>query len=90
MSPAREAQIQKGLVTSHQVYNMISRQPGLSVYQYAKLLHFTHGRTEAAVKRLEDNGLVKTELRAGNPHAKRIVVPVPAADLIRRFNKLDP
>ena len=89
MSPAKEFQIQKGLITSHQVYNMVSRHPGESVYQYSRKLGVTPGRTRAAIRRLEEEGLVRTELTQER-RPKRIVIPVPAVDLIRRFNNLDP
>lgn len=87
--PSREVQIQKGILTSQKVYNAVSKEPGLSVYRYAKMLDFTPGRTHGAVKRLEEEGLVKTELRKGNPHNKRIVIPTSTVDLIKRFNRLD-
>jgi len=87
---ARQRQIQRGLVTSHQVYNAVSRHPGLSVYEYSKILGFSHGRTLAAVQRLEKQGLVDTELRFGNPRVRRIVTPTSTRDLIRLFEKYDP
>jgi DNA-binding MarR family transcriptional regulator len=90
MSPAREYQIHKGLVTSHQVYNVVSRYPGESVYSYAKRLGFSTGRTQAAVRRLEEEGLVTTRLIRENLRVRRIVTPVPAADLIRSFIRPDP
>lgn len=87
---ARERQIERGLVTAYQVYNAVSRSPGLSVYKYSKMLGFTHGRTHGAIKRLEEQGLVRTEIKSINPHPKRVVVPTSARDLVRLFEKYDP
>jgi len=86
----RENQIQRGLLTAHEVYNAVSRKPGLSVYEYSKLLGFSHGRTLGAVRRLEKLGLVKTELRMGNLHPRRVVFPASAKELLRLFEKYDP
>lgn len=85
----KEVLERKGMITSLIVYDEVCKNPGLSIYEYSKILGFSNGKTRGAIKRLEEKGLVETELIPGNPHNKRIVKPVPAKELFSMFVKLE-
>ncbi|MHC1631706.1 MAG: winged helix-turn-helix domain-containing protein [Methanotrichaceae archaeon] len=61
ISYAIEATRRKGADTDWTLYQLINRKPRLSVYELAKMLNWSTGKAYGSVKRLEKNGLVRTE-----------------------------
>ncbi len=64
------------------LYEKISEMPNSSVYQLAKLMSWTTGKARGAVKRLEEEGLVKIEktIRAGR--AVDLITPTPWQEIL--------
>lgn len=58
---AVDARIREGLDTDYELYNMINKRPGFSVYKLAKEMGWSSGKVYGSVHRLENEGLVRTE-----------------------------
>ncbi len=61
--------------TDWELYEKVDDNPGLSVYELAKLMDWTPGRVHGSVTRLEKKGLVKTERAVRGGRAVLLVVP---------------
>lgn len=64
------------------LYEKISEMPKLSVYELAKLMSWTTGKTRGAVKRLEAEGLVKMKKTIRGGRAVDQVTPIPWQDML--------
>ena len=64
---AIDARITEGLDTDYELYKVIDKNPGHSIYELAKGLNWSSGKVHGSVRRLEKEGLVHTkrELRDG-------------------------
>jgi DNA-binding MarR family transcriptional regulator len=47
--------------TDYELYKMINRKPGASVYELAKELGWSSGKVYGSVRRLEKDSLIRTE-----------------------------
>lgn len=74
---AIDARITEGLDTDYDLYKVINKKPGLSIYQLSKELGWSSGKVYGSVKRLEKEGLVHTEKAIKDGRA---VLKVCAAD----------
>ena len=74
---AIDARITEGLDTDYDLYKVINKKPGHSIYELAKELGWSSGKVYGSVQRLEKEGLVHTEkdIRGG-----RSILKVRAAD----------
>jgi predicted transcriptional regulator len=74
---AIEARIVEGLDTDYDLYKVINKKPGYSIYQLAKEMDWSSGKVYGSVQRLEKEGLVRAEkaIRGG-----RAILKVRAAD----------
>ena len=74
---AIDARITGGLDTDYDLYKVINKRPGHSIYELAKEIGWSSGKVYGSVKRLEKEGLVHTEMgvRGG-----RSILKVCAAD----------
>jgi predicted transcriptional regulator len=81
---AIDARITEGLDTDYELYKVISKAPGHSIYQLAKETGWSSGKVYGSVRRLENEGLVHTEkgTRGG-----RSILKVHAADWSEFFTK---
>jgi predicted transcriptional regulator len=81
---AIDARITEGLDTDYDLYKVINKRPGYSVYELAKLMGWSSGKVYGSVQRLEKEGLVHTEkdIRGG-----RSILKVQAADWSEFFTK---
>lgn len=81
---AIEARITSGLDTDYELYRVINKKPGYSIYELAKEMGWTSGKVHGSVRRMEKEGLVHTkrENRAG-----RTVLKVRAADWSEFFTE---
>ena len=61
MRAARDARVREGLDTDYELYKMINRKPGTSVYELAKKLGWSSGKVYGSVRRLEKDSLIRTE-----------------------------
>ena len=61
MRAARNARVREGLDTDYELYNVISRKPGSSVYELAKTLGWSSGKVYGSVRRLEKDNWINTE-----------------------------
>ena len=61
MRAARDARVREGLDTDYELYKMINRKPGTSVYELAKELGWSSGKVYGSVRRLEKDSLIRTE-----------------------------
>lgn len=61
MRAARDARVREGLDTDYALYNVISRKPGSSVYELAKILGWSSGKVYGSVRRLEKDSWIRTE-----------------------------
>ena len=57
---AIDARITEGLETDYELYKVINKHPGYSVYQLAKETGWSSGKVHGSVRRLEKEGLVRT------------------------------
>lgn len=55
------------------LYNWIEEHPGLSIYELAKSIDWSHGKVYSSVKRLEQDGLVKVDKVIRNGRSASIV-----------------
>ena len=76
LQAARDARIRGGLDTDYELYKVIDRKPGTSIYDLAKEMNWSSGKVYGSVRRLERDGWVRTEKaeRAGRAVLK--VIPV--------------
>ncbi len=74
---AIDARITEGLDTDYELYKVIDKTPGNSIYGLAKEMHWSSGKVHGSVRRLEKEGLVHTirSIQGG-----RTVLKVSAAD----------
>lgn len=74
---AIDARIKEGLDTDYNLYKVINKKPGFSIYQLAKEMGWSSGKVYGSIQRLEKEGLVHTEkaIKGG-----RTVLKVHAAD----------
>lgn len=81
---AIDARITEGLDTDYELYKVINKKPGYSIYELAKEMGWSSGKVYGSVHRLEKEGLVHTEkaIRGG-----RTVLKVRAADWSEFFTK---
>ena len=64
------------------LYEKISEMPNSSVYELAKLMSWTTGKTRGAVKRLEEEGLVKIEKTIRSGRAVDLITPTPWQEIL--------
>ncbi len=57
------------------LYEIINEHPGSNIYQLSKLMAWTTGKTRGAVKRLEEEGLIKIEKTLKDGRAVDLVTP---------------
>lgn len=74
---AIEARITEGLDTDYELYKLINKRPGCSIYDLAKETGWTSGKVHGSVRRLEKEGLVHTEKDTRNG---RTILKIRAAD----------
>ena len=81
---AIDARIAEGLDTDYELYKVIDRSPGHSIYGLAKEMHWSSGKVHGSVRRLEKEGLVHTKrsIQGG-----RAVLKVFAADWSEFFTE---
>lgn len=81
---AIEARITNGSDTDYELYKVINKKPGYSIYELAKETGWSSGKVHGSIRRMEKEGLVHTkrENRAG-----RTVLKVHAADWFEFFTK---
>jgi hypothetical protein len=74
---AIDARIAEGLDTDYELYKVVDKAPGNSIYGLAKDMHWSSGKVHGSVRRLEKEGLVHTKrsIQGG-----RTVLKVFAAD----------
>ena len=61
MRAARDARVREGLDTDYELYRVINRKPGASVYELAKELGWSSGKVYGSVRRLEKDSWIRTE-----------------------------
>jgi|SRR5271157_4264767 len=61
LQAARDARIRGGLDTDYELYKVIDRKPGTSIYDLAKEMNWSSGKVYGSVRRLERDGWVRTE-----------------------------
>jgi predicted transcriptional regulator len=61
MRAARDARVREGLDTDYELYRVINRKPGASIYELAKELGWSSGKAYGSVRRLEKDSWIHTE-----------------------------
>jgi len=81
---AIDARITEGLDTDYELYKVINKNPGRSIYDLAKETGWSSGKVHGSVRRLEKEGIVHTEraIRGG-----RTILKVHAADWSEFFTQ---
>ena len=64
------------------LYEKISEAPSLNVYELAKRMGWSTGKTRGAVKRLEGEGLIKIEKSLRNGRAVDLVTATPWQEML--------
>ena len=64
------------------LYEKISEAPNLNVYELAKRMGWSTGKTRGAVKRLEEEGLIKIEKALRNGRAVGLVTATPWQEML--------
>ena len=72
----------KGIYAEDYLYEFVNKHRGLSIYEIAKRLNWSTGKVHAIVKKLENMGLVKTEIIVEKNRVKKKVYPVDWKDLL--------
>lgn len=73
---ATEARRRQVYDTDWELYEKINELPNSSEYELAKVLGWTPGRVNGAVKRLERDGYIKTRKEMRSGRAVTIVTPL--------------
>jgi predicted transcriptional regulator len=81
---AIEARITSGLDTDYELYKVINKKPGYSIYELAKEMGWTSGKVSGSVRRMEKEGLVHTQRKN---RAGRTILKVYATDWFEFFTK---
>jgi DNA-binding MarR family transcriptional regulator len=71
-----EAVRRKGADTDWTLYQVIDKHPGESIYALSKVIGWSTGKVYASVKRLAEDGLVRTERSVKNGRGVLIVKPL--------------
>jgi DNA-binding PadR family transcriptional regulator len=74
---ARQARQEKSEEADDELYDLVNQMSGSSVYMLAKAIGWSVGKTHGSIKRLEKDGLIKTELVTSEGRARLIVRPTP-------------
>ncbi|MDD1762638.1 MAG: winged helix-turn-helix transcriptional regulator [Methanothrix sp.] len=61
MRAARDVRVREGLDTDYELYRVINKKPGASVYELAKELGWSSGKVYGSVRRLEKDSWIRTE-----------------------------
>ncbi|VVB62477.1 Winged helix-turn-helix DNA-binding protein [uncultured archaeon] len=61
MRAARDARVQEGLDTDYELYRVINKKPGASIYELAKELSWSSGKVYGSFRRLEKDNWIRTE-----------------------------
>ena len=61
LKAARDARILEGLDTDYELYKVIDRKPGASIYDLAKETGWSSGKVYGSVRRLERDHWIRTE-----------------------------
>ncbi len=72
----------RGIYAEDYLYEFVNKYRGLSVYEIAKRLNWSPGKVHAIVKKLEEKGLVRTEMVVEKGRVKKKVYPVDWKDLL--------
>ncbi len=64
------------------LYEKISEAPNSNVYELAKRMGWSTGKTRGAVKRLEEEGLIKIEKSLRNGRAVGLVTATPWEEIL--------
>jgi DNA-binding MarR family transcriptional regulator len=64
------------------LYEKIGEAPNLNVYELAKRMGWSTGKTRGAVKRLEQEGLIKIEKSLRNGRAVDLVTATPWQEML--------
>jgi DNA-binding MarR family transcriptional regulator len=74
--PAVEAVKRKGADTDWTLYQCIDKHPGESIYALSKAIGWSTGKVYASVKRLIEDGLVRTEKSVKDGRSVLLVKPL--------------
>jgi hypothetical protein len=74
---ARDVRLERGGNTDYELYELISKHPGLGAYELSKLNGWTAGRTHSSILRLEKKELVFVERIVQGGRTKLVVRPRP-------------
>lgn len=77
LKKARQARLERSEEADDELYDLINRMPGSSVYRLAKAIGWSAGKTHGSIKRLEKDGLIKVEQVTSEGRAKLIIRPTP-------------
>jgi DNA-binding Lrp family transcriptional regulator len=76
MRAARDARVREGLDTDYELYRVINRKPGASIYELAKVLGWSSGKVYGSVRRLEKDSLIRTKKAERDGRSVLKVIPV--------------
>lgn len=65
----------KGVETDLELYGVVDKQPGESVYSLAKAMGWSTGKTYAAARRLEEAGMIHMDKVERNGHYVLMIKP---------------
>jgi|WetSurMetagenome_2_1015567.scaffolds.fasta_scaffold774992_2 DNA-binding PadR family transcriptional regulator len=82
LKAATEARILEGHDTDYELYRVINKVPGFSVYQLAKETGWSIGKVYGSIRRLEREGLVHTEKSMRDGRTVLSITPVEWYDLL--------
>ena len=77
LEKARQARQEKSEEADDELYDLVNQMSGSSAYMLAKAIGWSVGKTHGSIKRLEKDGLIKTELVTSEGRARLIVKPTP-------------
>jgi DNA-binding Lrp family transcriptional regulator len=94
MQAARDARVREGLDTDYELYRVINRMPGSSIYELAKTLGWSSGKVYGSVRRLEKDKWIKTEKAERDGRSVLKIKPVEwfeflTPDEIKEFKNMD-
>lgn len=76
MRAARDARVREGLDTDYELYRVINKKPGSSVYELAKGLGWSSGKVYGSVRRLEKDNWIRTEKAERDGRSVSKIFPV--------------
>lgn len=78
---AIEKRRETGKLAESELYEFICKHPGYSIYDYAKKMGWSYGKTQRAIERLLEEELIKHKEEREGTKIKKLVYPLEMSEI---------